>query len=144
MRFAHFLRGICPSHVPIECFYPMRLLGDDLNLIEFKLDGGLAAEHRYDHVHRVVVDLNTLDSAGEAAQGAVEDPDSIAHCVVDDDFLLLNTHCVNFIFGQGNGIVAGSTNNFAEPKAAFDEVTPLAMALYEHSSDRAHAKKIDL
>ena len=33
----------------------MRLLGNDLNLIELKLDGGLTAEHGNDHVHRVVI-----------------------------------------------------------------------------------------
>ena len=88
----------------------MRLLGYDLNLVEFELDGGLAAKHGYDHVDCVLFDLDALHGAGEAGQRTVEDPDGIAHIVVDDDLLLLNAHGVDFIFGEGSGVVAGSTH----------------------------------
>ena len=47
----------------------MRLLGNDLHLVKLKLDGGLAAEHGHDYVHRVVVNVHTLDRAGEGGQG---------------------------------------------------------------------------
>ena len=50
-----------PSHGPTGITGSMRLLGYDLDLIEFKLDGGLAAEHGNNHVHRIVFDLDTLD-----------------------------------------------------------------------------------
>ena len=56
----------------------MRLLGNDLDHIELKLDGGLAAEHRNDNVDRIVFDLNALHSTGEAAQRTVLDADKVA------------------------------------------------------------------
>ena len=100
----------------------MRLLGNDLDHVELELDGGLAAEHRNDNVDRIVVDLDALDSAGEAGQGTVEDPDRIAHCVVDDDFLLLNTHGVDFIFRQRDGIVAGCAHEASDTADRFDDM----------------------
>ena len=63
----------------------MRLLGNDLNLIEFELDGGLAAKHGDDDADRVLFDLDGLDRAGEGGQGAVQDADGIAHSVGHDD-----------------------------------------------------------
>ena len=88
----------------------MRVLGYDLNLIELKLDGGLAAKHRNDYVDSVVVDLNALHSAGEGTQGTIQNPDGIANCVVNDDFLLFHAHSVDFLFGQGSGVVAGCSD----------------------------------
>ncbi len=88
----------------------MRLLGYDLNLIELKLDGGLAAKHGNDHVYRVLIDIDAFDGAGEGAQGAIQDADGITHAVVDDDLLLLHAHCVDLVFGQGSGIIAGRTD----------------------------------
>ena len=122
MRFAHFLRGFKPLPRSDRKIYPMRLLGDDLNLIEFKLNGGLAAEHGNNHIDRILVDLNALNSAGEGAQGTIEDPDSIAHIVVDDDFLLLNAHGVNFIFCQRNRIIAGRAHEACDTADRFDDM----------------------
>ena len=122
MRFAHFLRGFEPLPRSDRKLYPMRLLGDDLNLIELKLDGGLTAEHGNNHADRVLFDLDVLNGAGEGAQRAVKDPDDIAHRIVDDDFLLLNAHGVDFIFRQRNGIIAGSTNKAGDSADVFDDV----------------------
>ena len=36
----------------------MRLLGNDLDLIEFELDRGLTAEHRYDYADRILFGLD--------------------------------------------------------------------------------------
>ena len=82
MRFAHFLRGLEPLPRSDRIYGPMRLLGNRLHLIEFKLDGSFAAKHRYNHADRILVDLDALHGAGEAGQRTVEDPDGIADFVV--------------------------------------------------------------
>ena len=92
----------------------MRLLGNDLNHIELKLDGGLAAKHGNDDVDHVVVDIDAFDGAGEGTQRTIQNPDGIAHSIVDDDFLLFHTHGVDFVFSQGSGIVAGRTDETGE------------------------------
>ena len=74
----------------------MRLLGNDLDLIELELDRGLAAEHRNDHADRILLDLNVLNGTGEGTQRTIHDPDGIANAVVDNDFLLFYTHGVDF------------------------------------------------
>ena len=88
MRFAHFFRGFMPLPRSDRKSDPMRLLGDDLNLIEFKLDGGLAAEHRNNYADRIFVDLHAFHHAGEGAQRTVENLYGIANSVADDNFLL--------------------------------------------------------
>ena len=57
----------------------MRLLGYDLNHVELELNGGLTAEHRHDHADRVLIDIDTCDSAGEGRQRTIQNPDGIAH-----------------------------------------------------------------
>ena len=84
----------------------MRVLGNDLYLVEFKIDRGLAAKHGNNHADPVFVDLHAVHTAGEAAQRTIEDPDGIANGIVNDDLLLLYAHSVNFFFGQGSGVVA--------------------------------------
>ena len=88
----------------------MRLLGNDLYLIELKLDGGLTAKHGYDHIDRVIFDLNALHGAGEGTKRTIQNADSVAHSVVDDDLLLLYAHGVDLFLGEGSGVVAGSTH----------------------------------
>ena len=88
----------------------MRLLGNDLNLIELKLDRGLAAKHGNNHTDRVLFDLNTLNRTGEGTQRTVKDAYGIADFVVDDDLTLLNAHLIDFVIGQGGGVVAGCSN----------------------------------
>ena len=100
----------------------MRLLGYDLYLIELKLDGGLAAEHRDNHVHRVLIDLNGLHSAGEGAQRTIQNTDGIAHSVVDDDLLLFHAHGVDFLFGQRNGVIAGCTDEAGHAADVLDDM----------------------
>ena len=75
----------------------MRLLGNDLNLVELKLDGGLAAKHGNDHADLVFVDLDVLDGAGKGGQRAIQDPNGVANGIVDDDLLLLHAHGVDFV-----------------------------------------------
>ena len=117
VRFAYIFRGITPPTFQPEVSDSIRVLGNDFYLIEFELDGSLAAKHGNDHADRIFVDLNAVHTTSEAAQRTIEDADSIANSVVDNDLLLLDTHCVNFFFGQGSGIVAGSaheTSNAAD------------------------------
>ena len=100
----------------------MRLLGYDLNHIELELDGGLTAKHGNNHVHRVVVDLNTLNSACEGAQRTIQDADGIANSVVNDDLLLFHAHGVDFFFGQGSGVSAGGSDEAGHTANVADDM----------------------
>ena len=82
----------------------------DLDLIQFQIHGSFSAEHGDDHIHRIVFDLDALHGTGEATQRTVENPDSIANNIVDNDFLLLNTHLVDFVVGEGEGVISGCAN----------------------------------
>ena len=100
----------------------MRLLGNDLDLIEFKLDGGLSAEHEDDDADSILFDLDGLDRAGEGCKGTVQDPNGIAHFVGNDDLLLFHAHGVDFLFGQRNGVIAGCTDEAGHAADVLDDM----------------------
>ena len=100
--------------MPLPPFRPetgtMRLRGCDFYLIELKLDGSLASEHGDDHADAVLFDLNCFHDTGEGTEGTIEDADTVANIVIDNDLFFLDTHCVDFIISQGNGVITGRAN----------------------------------
>ena len=86
---------------------PMRLLGYSFHLVQFELDGSFAAKHGYDHIYRIVFDLNGFHSTGEGGQRTVEDAHSVANSIVDNDLTLFNAHLIYFLIGKGKGVISG-------------------------------------
>ena len=106
MRFAHLFGVSHPSHVPTG-IRSDALLGNDLHLIEFKLDGSFTAKHGNNHADRILVDLQALDGAGKRSEGAVKDAHSIANCVVEKREIV-----VNYAVGDTVRILDGPLSSF--------------------------------
>ena len=134
------IAGVYPLPRSDRKIGPIRVLGNDLNLIELELDGGLTAEHGHDHADRVLIDVDTCNSAGEGGQRTIQDPHGIAHSVVDDDLLLFHTHGVDFVFGQGSGIVAGRTDEAGDAADVPDNMPGIITVNHLHQ----HITGIDL